>query len=123
MPLPEQLPASEQGIEQARSQLDDFDRLLYSRAETLARQRGAARIDDADFTSAYRDLLATERRGWQFWTIRVGGSALILIGGISLSYSISNWSATTGAPTMILMVGGVCAVAGLAFQHLPFRFR
>ncbi len=127
MSPPEQLPSSEQGIEQSRKLVDDFDRLITSRAETFARQRRATRIDDADFSSAYRDLLADEVRGWQFWFVQLLGSALILLGGIGLSYAVSNWPTTTSASTpafvLFLVIAGLCAIAGLALQHLPLRFR
>ena len=119
MSEPERLPSSDHGQETARNLLDDFDNLLYSRAEVFARQRKTTRIDDADFNAAFRDLLASEPRDWRFWVIRIFGTLLILAGGVAMTYGISTW-ATGLAAVLLVGIGCVSTLIGAGLQHLPF---
>lgn len=118
----EPLPISEHGTNKEQDLCEDFDRLLSARAEAFARQRGAARIDDADFTSAYRELLTSENRGWQYWLIKLIASVLILGAGLCLSSGISDWGGTTNYPKALVGLGAALAAFGLVLQHVPFRF-
>lgn len=123
MPPPDtSLPVSDNGAEKSREYLDDFDRLLTKRAEAFSRQRGATRIDDADFNSAYRDLLATDRKDWRVTGIRILGTMLILAAGSAIAHGISVW--TTGGLTarFLVVAGTILSIGGAALLHLPFRF-
>lgn len=117
MPQSEPLFSSESGEQAARDRLDDFGKLLQIHAEKNARQRGAALVDDADVTSAYREIMTIHKLGFSGLVVRVVGGALVLGGGTFGAYAINIWK-DDKTSWMMLVAGGLAAIVGFILQYI-----
>lgn len=117
MPQSEPLSSSLPGEQAVRDCQDEFGKLLKTIAEKNARQRGATLIDDADVTSAYREVMTIQKLGFSGLVVRVAGGALVLGGGTFGAYAINIWK-NDKTSWMMLAAGGLAAIVGFVLQYI-----